>query len=223
MRVCVAILFSFWVGRVADAQETAAVDPDHAAKRTQGVALFKTDVRKILKQKCVGCHGENSTEGKLDLATQEGLLKGGERGPAAVIGRGSKSLLSRVITHQQEPQMPKDGDKLSAAEIAAIIQWIDLGAPYDEPLVIRKVEATRWTERKISPDAKNLWSYQPLKRVVPPDCAVAGDHRIDGAIVPSTRLSGNGFLTRRVTRTKRSGNRHGSPGFLRCDWVAAAR
>ena len=174
LRVCVAILFSVWIGRFADAQETPSVDPDHAAKRTQGLALFKTDVRKILKQKCVGCHGEDATEGKLDLATQEGLLKGGERGPAAVIGRGSKSLLSRVITHQQEPHMPKDGDKLSPAEIAAIIQWIDLGAPYDEPLVSRKVESVRWTERKISPQAKNLWSYQTLKRVVPPDLRGTG-------------------------------------------------
>ena len=148
---------------------TVAVDPDHAAKRTKGLELFKTKVRGTLKQHCVSCHGEDSTEGKLDLATQAGLLKGGERGPAAVIGRGDKSLLSRLITHQQEPHMPKDADKLPPAEIAAVLEWIDLGAPYDEPLVPQKVDTIRWTERKIGAESKGHWSYQPLQRVAPPN------------------------------------------------------
>ena len=146
-----------------------AVDPDHAAKRTQGLVLFKEQVRLILKQKCVSCHGEDSTEGKLDLSSQEGLLKGGERGPAVVIGRGAKSLISRVISHQQQPRMPKDGDQLSPAEISAISTWIDLGAPYDEPLLARKAEVTLWTERRIAPETRSLWSFQPLQRVQPPE------------------------------------------------------
>jgi mono/diheme cytochrome c family protein len=185
------------INHEARSQETSAtVDPDHAAKRTQGLALFKTQVRTILKQKCVSCHGEDSTEGKLDLATQEGLLKGGERGPAAVIGRGTKSLLSRVITHQQEPHMPKDGEKLEPQEIAAIVQWIDLGAPYDEPLVARKVETTHWTERKIAADAKSLWSYQPLRRVIPPELR-------DG-FEPPSREEWNGSAVDRLVGTRLS-------------------
>ena len=155
---------------VASAQESpTAIDPEHAAKRTRGVALFKAKIRTLLQQKCLSCHGENSTEGKLDLATQEGLLKGGERGPGAVIGRGSRSLLTRVVSHQQEPHMPKDGDKLSQDEINAIAEWIDLGAPYDDPLLVRKVETRLWTERRIAADAKALWSYRPLQRVLPPN------------------------------------------------------
>ncbi len=147
---------------------SVAVDPDHAAKRTKGLAIFKTDVRDLLKQNCISCHGGDATEGKLDLATQEGLLQGGERGPAAVIGRGEKSLLTRVISHQQQPHMPKDEAKLSPKQIDSIREWIDLGAPYDEPLVPRKVATTAWTERRISPEVKQHWSYQPLHLVVPP-------------------------------------------------------
>ena len=150
------------------AQPAAETDPDHAAKRTKGLELFRADVRKTLKDKCVACHGGDATEGKLDLATQEGLLKGGERGPAAVIGRGDKSLLTRLIKHQQEPHMPKDEPKLSDREIASIVNWIDLGAPYDEPLVARKVASTKWTETKINLQAKSFWSFQPLKRTSPP-------------------------------------------------------
>ena len=155
-------------------QQAADTDPEHAAKRTRGLEVFRVDVRKTLKDKCVACHGGDATESKLDLATQEGLLKGGERGPAAVIGRGDKSLLTRLIRHQQEPHMPKDEAKLSDREIASIVTWIDLGAPYDEPLVARKSEVTKWTERRVNPEAKSFWSFQPLKRVTPPAPVDAG-------------------------------------------------
>lgn len=159
------------VSTAQQAPADTAVDPQHAAKRTKGLALFKNRVRTILKENCVHCHGGDTTEAKLDLATQESVLKGGERGPAVVIGRGDKSLLSRVIRHEQQPHMPKDADKLTPEQIAAIVEWIDLGAPYDEPLVPQKADNTDWTQRKIADSAKNLWSYQPLMRVLPPQVA----------------------------------------------------
>ena len=168
-----ACLISLTVSSLAMGQPAATVDPEHAAKRTKGLEIFRTDVRKILKDKCVSCHGGDTSEGKLDLATQEGLLKGGDRGPAAVIGRGDKSLITRLIRHQQEPHMPKDEPKLSEREITAVVNWIDLGAPYDEPLVARQTVTTKWTERKVNQDAKSFWSFQPLKRVAPPTPADA--------------------------------------------------
>lgn len=164
----VALVCQFPAISAAQQASDNAVDPDHAAKRTKGLALFKTGVRTVLKENCVHCHGGDTTEAKLDLATQESLLKGGERGPAVVIGRGDKSLLSRVIRHEQQPHMPKDAEKLTPQQIATIVEWIDLGAPYDEPLVPQKVENTDWTSRKIADNAKALWSYQPLAKVVPP-------------------------------------------------------
>lgn len=181
MRARILLSLSLFVGACLSSAMTvlaapaATVDPDHAAKRTKGLALFRAQVREVLKQKCVQCHGQDATEGKLDLATQEGLLKGGERGPAIVVGRGDKSLVTRLISHQQEPRMPKDEDKLSPTQIASIIEWIDLGAPYDEPLVARKVEVTDWTKRKIASDGRKLWSYQPLQKVVAPQLTDA-DH-----------------------------------------------
>ena len=163
-----AIVFFNGSTNFASEDSTANVDPDHAAKRTKGLVLFRTKVREILKQKCVQCHGGATVEGKLDLVTQEGLLKGGERGPAAVIGRGEKSLILRVVSHQQEPHMPKDEDKLPQKSVQSILEWIDLGAPYDEPLVPRKIETTEWIHRKVPAEAKKLWSYQPLEKQVPP-------------------------------------------------------
>lgn len=163
-----AILFGMTSYSDAGPQAAAATDPDHAARRMKGLELFRAEVRTVLKEKCLACHGDGATEGKLDLATHEGLIKGGERGPAAVIGRGDKSLLTRLIRHEQEPHMPKDDAKLSDREIAALVNWIDLGAPYDEPLVTRKIDATKWTDRRVNPDAKSFWSFQPIQRVTPP-------------------------------------------------------
>lgn len=151
-----------------DGNNSNSIDPDHAAKRTKGLELFRTDVRDILKQQCLSCHAGDTIEGKLNLATHEGLLKGGDRGPAVVIGRGSKSLLTRLITHQQEPSMPKDASRLSSEHTAKIVEWIDLGAPYDQPLITQKSDPLEWTQRSIRDQDKQFWSYQPLKHTPPP-------------------------------------------------------
>lgn len=168
VRTLVGIVITLSWASLSFGQATGEIDPEHAAKRTKGLEIFRSDVRKTLKDKCLLCHGGDAVEGKLDLGSQEGLFKGGERGPAAVIGRGEKSLLTRLIKHQQEPAMPKDDERLSEREIAAIVSWIDLGAPYDEPLIARKADSVKWIDRKLNPDAKTFWSFQPLQKVSVP-------------------------------------------------------
>lgn len=70
--------------------------------------------------------------GGLSMQTQAGLRKGGHSGPAIVPGDPEKSLLVRLIRHEgpaDHPMpMPNKGDKLSAADIATIEQWIKAGA-----------------------------------------------------------------------------------------------
>lgn len=196
--------------RASGEESAAVVAPDHAARRTHGLTLFKTQVRSILKEHCVSCHGEHEVQGKLDLTTQDGLLKGGERGPAVVIGRGDKSLLTRLVSHQHEPIMPKDAEKLTPAQIALIVEWIDSGAPYDEPLIVRNEETLHWTERKVAAAAKDFWSFRPLNRSKPPEAIDAqgwGTSPIDRFIlakldevnlVPNDKV-GKETLVRRVS------------------------
>ena len=54
---------------------------DHAAQMAHSMELFKADVRGLLVQNCLKCHGGEKTKGEFDLSTREGLLKGGEQGP----------------------------------------------------------------------------------------------------------------------------------------------
>src|SRR5262245_60541752 len=56
--------------------------------RGQDLDLFEKRVRPILVERCYRCHGPEAEKpkGGLRLDTREGLLKGGERGPALVPG-----------------------------------------------------------------------------------------------------------------------------------------
>ena len=149
------------------------VDPAHAKQRAAGLELFKKEVKQILVGRCVKCHGGEKTEGKFDLTTREGLLKGGETGVVAEAGKSKASLLMKLIKQEEEPHMPADGAKLSDLHIDAIAKWIDLGFPYDKPLKEEAKDPKAWTRREVPPEAREFWAFQPLKVVAPP--AVSGE------------------------------------------------
>src|SRR5947209_1854925 len=128
--LCAALLAPAAVG-----QAPQQLPPDHAARMAKGQELFRKSVRQILTDRCLKCHGGEKTRGDLDLATRAGLLKGGDNGPAVVPYRARDSRLVRLITHQERPRMPAKEAKLSDAQIAQVAAWIDLGAPYDRPLL----------------------------------------------------------------------------------------
>ena len=143
----------------------AAVPPQHAQDMAKGLALFKSDVRAALTQHCLKCHGGEKVKGGLDLATREGLLKGGEEGPSIVLGQSKSSVLYKLITHQSKPAMPDKSPKLLEPLIAKIAQWIDLGAPYDKPLV---ETGTVSAGRGVTEADRQFWSFQPLKKSTAP-------------------------------------------------------
>ena len=144
------------------------VDPAHAKQRAAGLELFKKEVKQILVGRCVKCHGGEKTEGKFDLTSREGLIKGGETGTVIEIGKSKASLLVKLIKQEEEPHMPADGAKLSDLHIAAIAKWIDLGAPYDHSLKEVVKDPKAWIHREVPPEAREFWAFQPLKVVAPP-------------------------------------------------------
>jgi len=169
MRHAIVLIFAFLCRlNPALAEEPArpaasAVDPDHSAKMARGLEVFQKDVRPLLTERCLKCHSGDEPQGSFDLSTREGLLKGGERGPAILTGRGEKSLLVRLAAQQQEPFMPEQGDALTSNQLAALVKWIDLGAPYDRPLGENSANGPKWTERKIHPQARAYWAFRPLE------------------------------------------------------------
>jgi mono/diheme cytochrome c family protein len=137
------------------------VAPDHAARMLRGQELFTRHVRPVLTQRCVKCHGGDKTKGEFDLTTREGLLRGGTQGTAVVPGKTKSSLLYKLITHQAEPHMPDRAPQLPAEQIARIAEWIDLGAPYDRPLLDKPEKPAR--KPLVVTDAdRQFWSFRPL-------------------------------------------------------------
>ncbi len=67
-----------------------------------------TQAVQILKSKCFSCHGAEEKEGGLRLDSREALMKGGERGAAAVAGQADKSLLFQCVAGltDEELRMP---------------------------------------------------------------------------------------------------------------------
>ena len=141
------------------------VSEKHAAQMAKGLALFKSDVRMLLKQHCVKCHGGDKIRGDLDLTTRAGLLKGGEEGPSIIPGKADESFLMTVLRHEEEPFMPAKADKLSPDALKKIADWINLGAPYDQPLVKQSIAGKGM---QVTDDDRNFWAFAPLKAVKAP-------------------------------------------------------
>ena len=158
-------VFFVLLGWSASLLAAPKVSEKHAAQMAKGLALFKSDVRMLLKQHCVKCHGGDKIRGDLDLTTRAGLLKGGEEGPSVIPGKAGESFLMTVLRHEEEPFMPAKADKLSPDALKKIADWINLGAPYDQPLVKQSIAGKGM---QVTDDDRNFWAFAPLQAVKAP-------------------------------------------------------
>src|SRR6266496_6689039 len=165
----VALLLAFAPLRLwSDEPAKPEFDPAHAEKMQEGLGLFKSQVRRLLIDNCVECHGGGEVESGFDLATRKGLVRGGAHGPAVIPGKSADSNVVRFISHKEKPFMPAEADKLPADQIAAISRWIDLGAPYDKPLVENPRDPDSWVHTVVPDKAREFWAFQPLATSEPP-------------------------------------------------------
>ena len=89
---------------------------------------FDRDVEPILKAHCVQCHGDNGAA-RLDLRTQQSILKGGVSGPTVVPGKPDESLLvKRILGSDGNERMPMGFAPLNDKDTGAIKAWIAEGA-----------------------------------------------------------------------------------------------
>ena len=94
--------------------------------------FFENKIRPLLSNNCYKCHSRDAdkVKGGLLLDTREGLLQGGDTGPALVPGKPDASLLIKAVHYTDEDlQMPPRGNKLSDPQIADLEEWVRRGAP----------------------------------------------------------------------------------------------
>ncbi len=166
----------------AEAKEP--LDPEHAQKAAESLALFKEHVKPILIQHCLDCHGGKATKADFDLTTREKLIASGH-----VEKTAEASYLFQLVTHSEEPFMPAKAPKLSDAEIGHMKQWIDLGFVYDAPLVEQQDPAK---EREVTDNDRQFWAFQPLGQAPVPSVKNAEWCRtdIDRYIVSAQEVKG---------------------------------
>ena len=118
-----------------------------------GVQFFEQEIRPLLIEQCISCHGEQEQSGGLRLDSRAAILKGGDSGPAAIPGKVDVSRISEAIRYDGKLQMPPE-KPLTAAQQAALNHWIAEGMPWPEqssPLKPVRVDA-----------AKTHWAFQPV-------------------------------------------------------------
>jgi Protein of unknown function (DUF1549)/Protein of unknown function (DUF1553)/Planctomycete cytochrome C len=143
------------------------VASDHAEKMARGQELFRKHLRPVLIEKCLKCHGGDKVRMNFDLTSRETLLKGGDSGPAVVPGKSKESRLLRLVGHLDDPHMPPKDPKLPAEQVDMLATWIDLGAPYDKPLIDKTIVATK-KPLVVTEEDRRFWSFQPLHRPAAP-------------------------------------------------------
>ena len=104
-----------------------AVENTPTAGTTAGGASvsFATDIQPLLESRCINCHGGQRTEKELDLKTYEGVMAGSENGPVVTSGDAANSTMAELVSNGK---MPKRGPKLTPAQVALIVDWINQGA-----------------------------------------------------------------------------------------------
>ena len=95
------------------------------------LAFFESKIRPLLAEHCYECHNSSGKDkGGLALDWAGGLVEGGDSGSLLGQGDSSKSLLLKVIRHEDsDMKMPKGGPKLSPEVISDFKRWVADGAP----------------------------------------------------------------------------------------------
>ncbi len=119
----------------------------------------------ILKQSCADCHAGGAAEGRMNYVLNAGRL----------ISKGKvipkDPTRSKLIKEVESGRMPKDGDKLSKADIQTLKDWVAAGAPafkateevaFISPEAILLAIVKDLSRKDIDPDDRPFFRYFTL-------------------------------------------------------------
>lgn len=134
------------------------------AEPATGAVDYTAQIKPILTERCLACHGALKQESGLRLDTGAFARAGGDSGPALVPGDPDGSLLiERVSATDLSERMPPEGQPLTPEEIALLTDWVRQNAesPADE---------------QPEPDPREHWAFRPIERPTVP--SVDGAHSV---------------------------------------------
>jgi mono/diheme cytochrome c family protein len=106
--------------------EPAAEEPTPEPTVNLAEVSFQAHVLPIFEQHCLKCHGAEDPEEGLILDNYEDIMAGSWNGSVIEPEDVENSyLIEQVVTGR----MPKEGDRLTPAEIDILTAWVEAGAP----------------------------------------------------------------------------------------------
>ncbi len=117
---------------------------------------FQRDVAPIIQQHCIRCHRTENRKGEISLSTAADLVENGH----VVAAKPDESTLLKLVLSQngKPPKMPKEGEPLTAKQVAALRRWIESGAQWPANFEIHEA----------SKAGQDWWSLQPVAPVTVP-------------------------------------------------------
>jgi Protein of unknown function (DUF1549)/Protein of unknown function (DUF1553)/Planctomycete cytochrome C len=132
---------------------------------------FQRQIRPILAQNCLTCHGADKQRGGLRLDSAAAVREGGNSGPAIVPGKAAQSRLIQAVTGSTPDvaHMPPKGKNLDETHISLLRRWIDAGA-VDEAEGGGSAESAAALLVGVPPSALRAaplpkhWAFRPIRR-----------------------------------------------------------
>ncbi|HYE98137.1 MAG TPA: DUF1549 domain-containing protein, partial [Planctomycetota bacterium] len=181
----------------AHAQEADASKPTPAQ-----VEFFESKIRPVLVDRCYKCHSLEAGKAKagLHVDSREALLKGGESGPAVVLGHPEKSLLIRAVRHADNDLRMPAKEKLPDHQIADLAAWIRMGLPDPRRPSAAPAPAPAFD---FSGARARHWAFRAPRDVRPPDVRATASVRneVDRFLLAKLEEKGLGFAPEADRRT----------------------
>jgi hypothetical protein len=128
--------------------------------------FFENRIRPVLAGVCLRCHGEQKQSGGLRLDSRDGLIKGGESGPAIDRSNLDQSLLLDAVRRVEDVSAMPPDRPLPPHHVADLAAWVKAGAP--------------WPKRTARIQATTHWAFQPIRDAAPP--AVQDDRWVKSSV-----------------------------------------
>ncbi|HEY1188445.1 MAG TPA: DUF1553 domain-containing protein [Gemmata sp.] len=171
MRLAALPIMASFAGLVlAPVAPAVAADPPKPLTAAE-TEFFEKKIRPVLAQSCASCHSADAEKAKklkggLLVDSRDGLLAGGDSGPAITPGKPGESLLLKTMKYDGDLQMPPKG-KLPDAVIKDFEKWIAMGAPDPRG-------AAGGPKKQIGlsiEEGRKFWAYKPPARSPVPNVA----------------------------------------------------
>ncbi len=131
----------------------------------EDVKFYESQVKPILDESCLKCHGGEKTKADFKVTSRGALLRGGESGLAINSDKPDTSLLLKMINYADDDHQMPPKQKLPADKIAIITEWVKKGLPWT-PGVADDTEVKK--KPLINDESRNFWAYKkPVKNATP--------------------------------------------------------